>query len=71
MKIIDKLFGIRSKKYLIEIRRGDSGVPYWRIVSRLNGQVLSTSETYSSADACSDSALRVGEEAGFEVRMAP
>lgn len=31
----------------IQVRRGDSGTWYWRIVAR-NGQVVLTSETYAT-----------------------
>lgn len=69
MKILDKLLCRKSRLYRIEIRTGDAGAPYWRIVSCVNGEPIAHSETYTRPDACSDTALRVGEDAGFEVRV--
>lgn len=51
--------------YRVETHCGDSGAWYWRIVSSVNGQVLAHSESYSSADACLDSAIAVSKNAGW------
>lgn len=52
-------------KYRVETFLGPSGAWSWRIVSSVNGQVLAHSETYSSHDACLDSAIAVSKNAGW------
>ncbi len=54
-------------KYRVEAILGDSGMWYWRITSSINGQIMAHSESYSSHDACLDSALAVARNAGWPI----
>ena len=40
------MFG--NARYRIQVRQGDSGSWYWRVVAAANGHIVLTSETYAS-----------------------
>ena len=69
MRNIQRMLGCKSRLYCVEIRTGAAGVWYWRVVSKVNGQVLATSETYSTFAACSETATSVARDAGFLVSV--
>jgi uncharacterized protein YegP (UPF0339 family) len=57
----------RKPKYKVELRCGDAGAWYWRIVSTINGQVIATSETYSGRLHALETALSVAKEGGWRM----
>jgi uncharacterized protein YegP (UPF0339 family) len=54
-------------KYGVEMRQGNAGDWYWRVMSTRNGQVITVSEMYSSYAAAFETARSVAKEAGWEL----
>jgi hypothetical protein len=63
-----------QRAYRVELRRrrkllGLGRTSYWWVIIHINGQVLATSETYTTRDACRDTACRLAEELGLAIHV--
>ena len=67
--LIPCFFKPTRKLYRVELRVGDAGAWYWRVMSTFNGQVIATSEVYSSKLAALETAQLVAKEAKWALEV--
>jgi uncharacterized protein YegP (UPF0339 family) len=60
----------RKPAYHLELFRDVTWAWRWRLVHR-NGEILATSEAYSSATACLDTAKGIAKATGWEIVTIP